>query len=102
MILPGCLRRTGRAGNKGYAYTFLTSDQKRYAGHIIKALELSATPVPDELNEMWNDYVKEMELVGFFIDFANYSMCLLRIYSQQHDCNVMLTDVFENSRVARK
>ncbi|CAF0721530.1 unnamed protein product [Brachionus calyciflorus] len=56
--------RTGRAGNKGYAFTFLNLDQKRYAGHIIKALELSGTPVPDELRNMWNEYVKEMEAAG--------------------------------------
>ena len=56
--------RTGRAGNKGFAYTFITPEQKRYAGHIIKALELSQATVPDELNTIWNDYVKEMELAG--------------------------------------
>ncbi|KAF0298003.1 putative ATP-dependent RNA helicase DDX46 [Amphibalanus amphitrite] len=33
--------RTGRAGNKGRAYTFLTEDNARQAGDIIKALELS-------------------------------------------------------------
>uniref|UniRef100_A0A8C9ZE73 Probable ATP-dependent RNA helicase DDX46 n=1 Tax=Sander lucioperca TaxID=283035 RepID=A0A8C9ZE73_SANLU len=41
--------RTGRAGNKGFAYTFITEDQVRYAGDIIKALELSGSPVPSEL-----------------------------------------------------
>ena len=56
--------RTGRAGNKGFAYTFITPEQKRYAGHIIKALELSQSPVPPELNTIWTDYVKEMELAG--------------------------------------
>lgn len=56
--------RTGRAGNNGFAYTLITPEQKRYAGHIIKALELSSTNVPDELRKIWDDYVKEMEAAG--------------------------------------
>lgn len=56
--------RTGRAGNKGFSYTFITPEQKRYAGHIIKALEMSASPVPDELKLIWDDYVREMEAAG--------------------------------------
>jgi ATP-dependent RNA helicase DDX46/PRP5 len=56
--------RTGRAGNKGYAYTFITPDQKRYSGHIVKALELSSTPVPGELMSLWDNYVREMEAAG--------------------------------------
>lgn len=31
--------RTGRAGNKGYAYTFITPEQGRYSADVIKALE---------------------------------------------------------------
>lgn len=56
--------RTGRAGNKGFAYTFITPEQRKYAGHLITALECSGTPVPDELKQMWEDYVKEMEAQG--------------------------------------
>ena len=56
--------RTGRAGNKGFSYTFITPEQKRYAGHLIKALELSSEPVPPELKDMWDNYVKEMEAMG--------------------------------------
>ena len=56
--------RTGRAGNQGYAYTFITPEQKRYAGHIIKALEQSLATVPDELKSIWDEYVKEMEAVS--------------------------------------
>jgi hypothetical protein len=44
----------------------LSSDQKRYAGHIIKALELSSNQIPEELNTMWADYAKEMEAVIVF------------------------------------
>ncbi|NWW92163.1 DDX46 helicase, partial [Rhynochetos jubatus] len=48
--------RTGRAGNKGYAYTFITEDQARYAGDIIKALELSGNPIPTDLEKLWADF----------------------------------------------
>ncbi|RNA26298.1 putative ATP-dependent RNA helicase DDX46 [Brachionus plicatilis] len=56
--------RTGRAGNHGYAYTFLNPEQKRYAGHVIKALEVSGAAVSDELRQMWNEYAAEMEAAG--------------------------------------
>ncbi|XP_053702908.1 probable ATP-dependent RNA helicase DDX46 [Synchiropus splendidus] len=52
--------RTGRAGNKGYAYTFITDDQARYAGDIIKALELSGATVPTELEQLWGSF-KDMQ-----------------------------------------
>ena len=48
--------RTGRAGNKGNAYTFIMPSQQRYAGEIIKALELSGAPVPPDIEEMWKVY----------------------------------------------
>lgn len=48
--------RTGRAGNKGYAYTFITSEQERYAGEIIRALEASGVPIPEELEKIWSRY----------------------------------------------
>ncbi|KAL0274725.1 UNVERIFIED_CONTAM: hypothetical protein PYX00_002784 [Menopon gallinae] len=46
--------RTGRAGNKGVAYTFITPEQERYAGEIIRALELSCVSVPDPLRILWD------------------------------------------------
>ena len=48
--------RTGRAGNKGNAYTFITPSQQRFAGEIIKALELSSSSVPSDVEEMWKTY----------------------------------------------
>nr|CAD7200591.1 unnamed protein product [Timema douglasi] len=48
--------RTGRAGNKGYAYTFLTPEQERYSGEIIRALEQSLVPVPEPLRILWDRY----------------------------------------------
>ncbi|XP_035720867.1 probable ATP-dependent RNA helicase DDX46 [Vespa mandarinia] len=48
--------RTGRAGNKGYAYTFITSEQERYAGDILRAHELAGVPVPEPLRQLWETY----------------------------------------------
>ncbi|XP_014284233.1 probable ATP-dependent RNA helicase DDX46 [Halyomorpha halys] len=48
--------RTGRAGNKGFAYTFITPEQGRYAGDIVRALELSGVPVPEDVRTHWEIY----------------------------------------------
>nr|XP_009942378.1 PREDICTED: probable ATP-dependent RNA helicase DDX46 [Opisthocomus hoazin] len=59
--------RTGRAGNKGYAYTFITEDQARYAGDIIKALELSGTAIPTDLEKLWADFKDQQKAEGKLI-----------------------------------
>ncbi|XP_019728342.1 putative ATP-dependent RNA helicase DDX46 [Hippocampus comes] len=56
--------RTGRAGNKGYAYTFITEDQVRYSGDIIKALELSGSPVPADLEQLWASFKDQQKAEG--------------------------------------
>ncbi|XP_037936781.1 probable ATP-dependent RNA helicase DDX46 [Teleopsis dalmanni] len=56
--------RTGRAGNKGVAWTFLTNEQARYAGDIIRALELSETEVPEDLQKLWTEYKEAQEAEG--------------------------------------
>lgn len=56
-------RRTGRAGNHGYAYTFISSSQGKYSGEIIKALELSSALIPAELTQLWDKYKQEAEAV---------------------------------------
>lgn len=56
--------RTGRAGRKGTSFTFVTSEQGRHAGDIIKALESSAAVVPDELRKVWQDYTEERKAEG--------------------------------------
>lgn len=56
--------RTGRAGNKGYAYTFITGGQVRYAGDIIKALELSGSAVPPELELLWTNFKEQQKAEG--------------------------------------
>ena len=56
-------RRTGRAGNKGVAYTFLTIDQGAMSGDIMFALEQTNTPVPDQLKMLYDNYVAERKAV---------------------------------------
>ncbi|KAG8033832.1 hypothetical protein G9C98_008313 [Cotesia typhae] len=56
--------RTGRAGNKGFAYTFITLEQERYAGDIIRAHELTGVPVPEELKELWDKYKARLAADG--------------------------------------
>ncbi|XP_022120983.1 probable ATP-dependent RNA helicase DDX46 [Pieris rapae] len=56
--------RTGRAGNKGYAWTFLTPEQGRYAGDVLRAFELAGTnPTPD-LRNLWEKYKEAQEKDG--------------------------------------
>lgn len=48
--------RTGRAGNKGTAYTFITPEEEMYAHDIAKALKKSGKKVPDPLEKMVNAF----------------------------------------------
>ncbi|KAI1286121.1 ATP-dependent RNA helicase DDX42 [Halotydeus destructor] len=41
--------RTGRAGEKGYAYTLVTEKDKEFAGHLVRNLEGANQPVPQQL-----------------------------------------------------
>lgn len=63
--------RTGRAGNKGFAYTFITPDQGRYAYDINKALELSDNPTNVELVKLFNDYKERQERLGRTVKVGN-------------------------------
>jgi ATP-dependent RNA helicase DDX46/PRP5 len=56
--------RTGRAGNKGFAYTFVTPEQSRYAGDIIRAFELASVTVPEPLRNLWDSYKNKQESEG--------------------------------------
>lgn len=53
-----------RAGNKGWAYTFITPEQERYAGDLTRALELSGAEVPPELSQLWERYKAQQEADG--------------------------------------
>lgn len=56
--------RTGRAGKQGFSWTFLTPDQGRYAGEILRAMELSGAKVPPELQKLSDSYKEGQEAVG--------------------------------------
>lgn len=56
--------RTGRAGNKGYAWTFLTPEQGRYAGDVLRAFDLAGTPPTPELKQLWETYKEAQEKDG--------------------------------------
>ena len=52
--------RTGRAGNKGTAYTFITDEECQFAADLIRALENSNNPVPDELRKLDEEYQQKV------------------------------------------
>ncbi|KAI8977951.1 P-loop containing nucleoside triphosphate hydrolase protein [Pilobolus umbonatus] len=53
--------RTGRAGNKGTAYTFITPDQDRYAFDICKALKISKQEIPPDLRELAESFQNKVK-----------------------------------------
>ncbi|PHZ07313.1 P-loop containing nucleoside triphosphate hydrolase protein [Rhizopus microsporus ATCC 52813] len=53
--------RTGRAGNKGTAYTFITPDQDRYAMDICKALKLSGQEIPSDLQALADSFQSKVK-----------------------------------------
>ncbi|PVU85548.1 hypothetical protein BB559_006956 [Furculomyces boomerangus] len=54
--------RTGRAGNKGSAVTFITKDQGRYAIEIIKSLQSSGVSVPPEVQALADDFLEDVRM----------------------------------------
>ncbi|GMH39795.1 hypothetical protein BSKO_07693 [Bryopsis sp. KO-2023] len=44
--------RTGRAGNKGTAITFIAEDEDKFAPDLVKALKESKAPVPQDLQNL--------------------------------------------------
>ena len=55
--------RTGRAGKKGVAYTFLRPDEEQYAPALVKILEQAKQNVPQPLSLLANTY-KEKKSKG--------------------------------------
>ncbi|KAG0207678.1 pre-mRNA processing RNA-helicase [Mortierella sp. NVP41] len=53
--------RTGRAGNKGIAYTFITPEQERFAPDIAKALTNSSREVPPELQALVDSFHEKLK-----------------------------------------
>lgn len=56
--------RTGRAGNKGFAWTFITPEQGRYSGEIMRAMELSGATPTEDLKNLWETYKQNQEASG--------------------------------------
>jgi ATP-dependent RNA helicase DDX46/PRP5 len=52
--------RTGRAGNKGTAITFITPDECAFASDLIRALESGNQEVPERLKELEELYMKKL------------------------------------------
>lgn len=53
--------RTGRAGNKGTAVTFLTEDQERYSVDIAKALKQSGQEIPAPVQRMVDAFLEKVK-----------------------------------------
>jgi ATP-dependent RNA helicase DDX46/PRP5 len=53
--------RTGRAGNKGTAITFITEEQDRYSVDIVKALKASGQPVPEPLQKLADSFLEKVK-----------------------------------------
>lgn len=56
--------RTGRAGNKGYSYTFVTSDQELMIGNLIRALKENGQEIAGDLVEAYQRYSDRMKSEG--------------------------------------
>ncbi|KAJ2522126.1 pre-mRNA processing RNA-helicase [Coemansia sp. RSA 1939] len=52
--------RTGRAGNKGDAYTFIAPEQDRYANEVVKAMRLSGLTPPDDVQELADMFLEKV------------------------------------------
>ncbi|KAJ2443117.1 pre-mRNA processing RNA-helicase [Coemansia sp. RSA 2440] len=52
--------RTGRAGNKGDAYTFITPDQDRFANEVVKAMKLSNLTPPDAVQSLADAFLDKV------------------------------------------
>ncbi|KAJ3073418.1 pre-mRNA processing RNA-helicase, partial [Rhizoclosmatium hyalinum] len=53
--------RTGRAGKKGTAYTFITPDQDKYAVDIVQALKMSNVPVPEDVQALADSFITKVK-----------------------------------------
>ena len=52
--------RTGRAGNKGTAVTFITAEECGFAADLIRVLESSNLEVPEKLKDLEDLYLKKL------------------------------------------
>ncbi|KAI9596059.1 P-loop containing nucleoside triphosphate hydrolase protein [Syncephalis fuscata] len=77
--------RTGRAGNKGTAYTFITPEQDRFAVDIVRALKLSKVPVPDTLQKMADEFIEQVKAGKAFKAGSGFSGKGLERLDQERD-----------------
>ena len=59
------LGRTGRAGNKGWAYTFVAPQEKNNALEIVMAMRKSKAKIPKELEDMTKTINQKRKFTGF-------------------------------------
>jgi ATP-dependent RNA helicase DDX46/PRP5 len=52
--------RTGRAGRKGFAYTFISSKEDQYASMLMRALVKAGQPIPPELEQLSNQFQEKV------------------------------------------
>ncbi|KAJ2007899.1 pre-mRNA processing RNA-helicase [Coemansia thaxteri] len=52
--------RTGRAGNKGDAYTFILPDQDRYASEVVRAFKLSGLTPPEDVQALADAFLEKV------------------------------------------
>jgi ATP-dependent RNA helicase DDX46/PRP5 len=56
--------RTGRAGNKGTAVTFISSEEAKFAPDLVKAMTDAKQPVPADLRRMADEVVAARKKAG--------------------------------------
>lgn len=66
--------RTGRAGEKGYAYTLVLNQDKEFAGHLVRNLEGANQEVPKSLMDL---ALQVRKIKIFFNKFLFYKMIIL-------------------------
>ncbi|KAJ3158714.1 pre-mRNA processing RNA-helicase [Geranomyces michiganensis] len=77
--------RTGRAGNKGTAYTFITPDQDKFAVDIIKALTMSEVPIPEDLQKLGDSFVEKVKQGAAQFSSSGFGGKGLEILEKQRD-----------------
>lgn len=65
--------RTGRAGKKGHAVTFITKEEDKYAGDLIQALQISGAPVSEDLIALHREFKKKVQR-GEVREFKNKNL----------------------------
>ena len=64
--------RTGRAGNKGTAYTFITPEQEKFAPEIVRALKDAKAVIPEELAKMAAAFMEKVKVGDAFMPSSGY------------------------------